>query len=91
MLCVPVVSAEVEKAATPPLRACDPNFVVPSIKFTVPVGVPVVEDFTVAVNLTVFPEVDGFSEDTTVVEVFALVTCCLKDGEVLPLKFESPE
>jgi hypothetical protein len=44
------------------------------MKFTVPVGVPVVEDFTVAVKVTVAPDVDGFSEDFRVVELFALFT-----------------
>ena len=54
-------------------------------------GVPVVEDFTVAVNVTFVPEVEGFSEDTIAVEVPALLTTCTTAGEVLPAKFVSPE
>jgi hypothetical protein len=61
------------------------------MKFTVPVGVPVVVDFTVAVKVTVVPDVDGFSEDFTVVDVFALFTACFSTAEVLPVKCESPE
>ena len=74
MLCVPVVSLVVAKVATPPLSACEPIFAVPSMKFTVPVGVPVVDDFTIAVKVTDAPSVDGFSEDFSVVELFALFT-----------------
>jgi len=61
------------------------------MKFTVPVGVPVVEDFTVAVNVTVCPEVDGFNEDTTFVELPAFVTCCFNTADVLAAKLEFPE
>jgi hypothetical protein len=57
----------------------------------VPAGTPVVEDFTEAVKVTVCPEVDGFNEDTTVVEVAALLTTWCIGAEVLLAKFELPE
>jgi hypothetical protein len=86
------VSVEVENAATPPLSGSDPNFVVPFMKFTVPVAeVPVAVDFTVAVNVTVSPEVDGFADDTSFVAVLALVTTWVKTAEVLPAKVVLPE
>jgi hypothetical protein len=65
--------------------------VVPSKKLTLPAGVPVVEDFTVAVKVTFVPDVEGFSEDTIAVEVLACLTTCTTAGEVLPAKFVSPE
>src|ERR1700687_3734839 len=72
MLCVPPVSAEVGKVATPlPLTGELPIFVVLSKKFTVPVGVPLkTTDVTIAVKLTACPNVDGFGE-----EVSAVVVC----------------
>jgi len=69
MLCVATDKAVVEKAAVPLLSETVPSFVVPSKKLTLPAGVPVVEDFTVAVKVTFVPEVEGFSEDTIAVEV----------------------
>src|ERR1700688_1824138 len=60
------------------------------MNFTVPVGVPVVLDATVAVNVTVWPNFDGFSEETTLVVVPAWSTTCFNTVEVLPAKVESP-
>src|ERR1700722_1148738 len=91
MLCVATDKAVVEKAAVPLLSETVPSLVVPLKKLTLPAGVPVVEDFTVAVNVTFAPEVEGFSEDTIAVEVPALLTTCTTAGEVLPAKFVSPE
>jgi hypothetical protein len=49
--------------ATPePFRVPVPRFVPPSIKVTVPVGVPPVP-VTVAVNVTDWPAVEGFREE----------------------------
>jgi hypothetical protein len=59
--------------------------VVPSLSVTVPVGVPVVDDLTVAVKVTGCPNVDGFSDETTVVVVFALFTVCFTIAEVFGL------
>jgi hypothetical protein len=49
-----------------------------------------VEDFTVAVIVTDFPDVDGFSDDFSVVVVFALFTTWLSAGDVLPAKPDAP-
>ena len=59
------------------------------MKVTVPVGVPPV-DFTVAVKVTDAPNVDGFREETSNVEDFALFTVWVRTGEVLPLKLLLP-
>jgi hypothetical protein len=69
--CVPTVSVEVVNFAIPLLSVLEPNVVVPSLKVTVPVGVPVV-DFTEAVNVTDWPKIEGFSEDDNAVEVLNL-------------------
>ena len=81
----PRANAEVAKVAVPPLSAPLPSVVVPSLNVTVPVGVPVVNDFTKAVNVTDWLKADGFTEETTVVEVAALFTICDNAGEVLPV------
>jgi hypothetical protein len=47
----PVARDEVVKVATPLESSLDPSSVVPFIKFTLPVGVPI-EELTVAVNVT---------------------------------------
>lgn len=91
MLCVPVDRVEMVKAATPPLSARFPSFVVPSMKFTLPTGVPVVVDFTVAVNVTVSPEVDGFADDTTLVVLPALLITWERTDEVLVENVALPE
>ncbi len=59
------------------------------MNFTLPVGV-VVDEVTVAVNLTFCPTFEGFSEDTTAVVVVALSTTCFSDLEVLPECAASP-
>ena len=49
---VPTLSVDVERVATPPeFRVPAPSVTAPSLKVTVPVGVPEVEDFTVAVRV----------------------------------------
>jgi hypothetical protein len=76
-LCIPVVSDEVVRAATPePLSEPVPSTVVPSLKVTVPVGVPVAGAVavTVAVKVTVWPKAEGFVSDVTVVDVLAAFT-----------------
>ena len=84
MLCDPVASVLVEKLAFPETSELDPKSVAPFMNFTVPPGVPVVEDVTVAVNVTDCPETDGFNEETTLVELFALFTTCFSAFDVLP-------
>jgi len=63
---VAATSAEVEIEAWPAFKVPLPIEVAPSKKITVPVGVPAVL-VTVAVNVTVCPAVDGFSEEATTV------------------------
>jgi len=49
---VPTLSVAIENVAMPlPFRDDDPRAVVPSINFTVPVGVTPVPELTVAVNV----------------------------------------
>ena len=52
---------------------------------------PEVEDFTVAVSVTDRPNVEGFFELTTDVEVGALFTVCDTAAEVLPARVALPE
>jgi hypothetical protein len=66
----------VETVAVPaPERLAVPKVIVPpSRKVTVPVAVPENCGATVAVNVTVWPNTDGFVELVTVVMVDALFT-----------------
>jgi hypothetical protein len=53
---VPPVSVDIVKVATPPLfNVLVPSAVVPSRKLTVPVGMPLLPDLTVAVHVTGVP------------------------------------
>lgn len=54
-----------------PDRLAEPNEVAPSKKVTFPVGVPLDEDWTEAVSVTVCPKVDGFRLEATAVVVEA--------------------
>jgi hypothetical protein len=69
---VPVVRVVVVNFATAEVSATEPSVVEPSLNVTVPVGVPVAEDVTVAVNVTDCPEIDGLSEEDSNVEVLNL-------------------
>ena len=70
---LPTERAAVENVATPePLRVPVPRVAAPSLKVTVPVGVPPVP-VTVAVKLTDCPYTDGFDEEVSVV-VLGLTT-----------------
>ena len=63
----------------------------PSSNVTVPVGVPLNCGLTVVVNVTDWPNVDGFWELDTLVELVAWLTVWVSAAEVLESKFESPE
>ena len=67
---MPLASFEVEKFATPPASPVVPRTVAPSLKVTLPVGVPEDAD-TVAVNFTAFPEPTGFGD--AVIEVLVVL------------------
>jgi hypothetical protein len=64
----------VVKVPLPLTRVPDPSVVAPSKKVAKPVGVPLVEDVTVAVNVTDCPTVDAGALEPTTVVVPALLT-----------------
>jgi hypothetical protein len=66
----PTGNAEVVKLAEPSFNAPGPSSVVPFINETVSPsgGIPALE-LTAAVNVTPSPEVDGFSEEVSVIVV----------------------
>ena len=73
--CEPTPSDEVVKVAcADPLSVPVPSVATPSLNVTVPVGVPVPGEFTVtvAVNVTDWPNTDGFVPEATLVVVSAL-------------------
>jgi hypothetical protein len=85
--CDPTASVDVVNAALPLLSAPVPSLVVPSLNVTDPVGVPVVDDCTIAVKVTGLPFFEELSEELTVLDVAAFVTVCVSTAEVLPVKF----
>ena len=89
---MPTLNDEVLNVAEPALSVPVPNVVVPSLNVTVPADVPAAGDaaVTVAVNVTDWPELDGFAELATVVVLFPLLTVCVRAEEVLVEKFVSP-
>jgi hypothetical protein len=73
-----MLSADVDKVATPlPLSAELPIVVAPSRNVTVPVGVPVVVELTVAVRVTDCPSPDGLAEEISKVVLPAICTVCV--------------
>src|SRR6266446_1170419 len=84
VLCAPTVRLVVMHVAWPELTVCEPPLQVtvepPSLKVTVPVGVPAPGGFTltVAVNVNDWPKTDGLTEEATVVVVGAWVTVNVK-------------
>ena len=64
---------ELLNVATPALSVPVPRVVAPSLNVTVPVAVPLpgATAATVAVNVTDWPNTDGFTEDVKVVVVLA--------------------
>jgi len=79
---LPAVNVEMVNVACPLLRVTGlgvepvkavPGQVAPSMKVTLPVGVPLAL-VTVAVNVTDCPNVDGLGDDITAVLVAGLVT-----------------
>ena len=88
----PALSDDVAKVATPDevLRLPVPSVVEPSLKVTVPVGVPAPPlDVTVAVNVTNWPNAAGFCEDVSVMLLPLWLTPWLKTVAE-PAKFGSP-
>jgi hypothetical protein len=83
-------NVDVVTLAVPAMSDFDPRVFVPDLKITVPVGVPDVEDVTVAVKVTGSPVGDGFSDDVNEVVVPAFVTTWDIGGDVLVALFPSP-
>ena len=80
------MSANVENAADPfALKVELPICVAPSMKFTVPVGVPAPLGLTTAVNVS-----SGKLELDFRRVVLPVFTACPRTGEVLVLKLVSP-
>jgi len=71
MLCEPALSEEVVKVACPEaLSVPVPSVVAPSLKVTVPLGVPPpLAGVTVAVKVTAWPNALGFGDEDSVVTV----------------------
>ncbi len=91
-LCVPVGKAVVTSAAVPPLTATgEPITVVPDLKVTVPVLVPVTAELTVAVSVTEAPKVEGLAEVVSTVVEVAVLTVKLTGADVEVVKLVSPE
>jgi hypothetical protein len=87
-------SEDVLKVAAPePFSVPVPSVVAPSLNVTVPLGVPApgATALTVAVNVTDWPETDGFAEEVGVaVVVEAWFTAWETPEELLLLKLASP-
>ena len=92
MECEPTASTEVLRVADPELSAPVPRVLAPSLKVTVPVGVPApgANAFTVAVNVTCCPNNDGLVELASDVAVLAVLTVCVTIAEVLVAKLLLP-
>ena len=78
--------------ALPEDKDFEDSVLVPSLKVTVPVGtaVPGALATTVAVKVTVWPWVDGLSEEVTELVVESLFTVWVRVDEALVLKLELP-
>jgi len=89
--CVPTVSVDVVKVATPLLfNVPVPSAVVPSRKVTVPVGMPEVLNVIVAVNVTGEPPNAEAAELTNAVVAAARVMVSVTAAEELGAKFALP-
>jgi hypothetical protein len=93
--CIPVVKVELVNVARPPLREAMPRTVPPSLKVTVPLGVPMAGATadTVAVRLTGWPRTEGLADVARVIMVVfvdAELTVWVKGVDVLAAKFASP-
>src|SRR5207247_320158 len=89
----PTASVLVTNVAWPePFRVPVPRVLEPSLKVTVPVGVPApgLLAVTVAVKVTDCPDSDGLAEELTSVVVLAFVTVGVSVLEVLPVEVAPP-
>ena len=90
MLCDPLASVEVVKAALPEESVPVPIWVVPSKKFTLPVGVRLLLPITVAEKVTLLPAVAGLRELVTLVVVVAASITSVNTLEVEAALLASP-
>src|SRR5438067_8227813 len=95
MLWLPTLKLDVAHVVVPAASACRLQPVMelaPSLKLTVPVGVPTpgATAATVAVNVTLWPNTDGLADDVSVVVVLDWFTTCVSTALVLVVKFVSP-
>jgi hypothetical protein len=92
MLWVPVLNELLLRFAFPVLsRLAIPRVVVPSLKRTAPVGLPLLPCVvTVALKVTLWPRALGLGELVSIVTVAALFTICETVADVEPTKLESP-
>ena len=86
------LSVEMLRVAFPELTVPAPSVAAPSLKVTVPVGLPApgLTGATVAVKVTFCPKVAGLGAPTSAVVVDALSTTCVKMVDVLAAKLASP-
>jgi hypothetical protein len=82
------VKAVTGNVADPAESVTAPRTVVPSLKVTVPVTVPDpgATGLTVAVNVTDWPNSEGFTDEVSAVVVDAAFTVCVTAVEVLAAK-----
>lgn len=92
MVCVPTAKLDLVIMAwcVEALSAAVPMTVAPSLKLTVPVGLPGNAGVTVAVRVRAVPWVDGLLEDRRAVVLLALFTCSLTLLEVLAPNLGEP-
>src|ERR1043166_2233161 len=90
--CEPTESEALVELTCPALRVLGEKAVAPSLKVTVPVGVPAPAPAgaMVAVNTTACPKTVGLVEEVNVAVVSDLLTTWLKADDVLVLKLASP-
>jgi hypothetical protein len=83
---------EVVRLAVPPERFALPRVVVPSLKVTVPVGVPLpgAITLTVAFRVTDWFNADGFGVAVRAVVVEGTFTACVTAVDVLARKLVAP-
>ena len=79
---MPTARVVVEKDAPAPESGTVTSRMPPSLKVTLPVGVPEAA-LTVALKVTFWPNTDGFRVETTVVEVESGDTTCVRGAEAL--------
>lgn len=92
MVWPPTASENVENVAVPPDTAPLPSVAAPSLKVTLPPGVPEAGDVavTVAVKVTDCPNALGVADEPSEVLVPPWFTVCDRLDEVEVVKFTSP-